>query len=253
MSPEISNGVQGLWWRDVVSNFQVLPPTKLPKDVEFGIEYTSVCFNPAQYLAFLLNEFTSEGGEVVRATLPEDEGLKTALMEAQKQVGGPVDVFVNATGLRAGKLCQDDKMFPTRGQTILVRGEARRATITIGRKDGGISYGIPRPRTGTTILGGCKEAGSWNENVEPVMTQKILEDAKVLAPELLNDKGNFEIIGEQVGFRPSREGGPRVETEFLDNELVVVHAYGHSGAGYQNSIGSARKVARLVKDIDARA
>jgi D-amino-acid oxidase len=26
----------------------------------------------------------------------------------------------------------------------------------------------------------------------------------------------------------------------------VVHSYGHAGAGYQNSVGSARKVVRLV-------
>src|SRR4051794_11775309 len=106
MTPEISDGAQGLWWRDVVSNFQVLPPTKFPNGFDFGVEYTSICFDPPQYLAFLFHAFRSEGGKVVRAALPEDEGLKIALKEAQNQVGGSMDVFVNAAGLGAGRLCQ---------------------------------------------------------------------------------------------------------------------------------------------------
>ena len=61
-------------------------------------------------------------------------------------------------------------------------------------------------------------------------TRSILSRAKVLAPELLNADGDFHFVGAQVGFRPSREGGPRVELEEIDGKSVV-HSYGHSGAG----------------------
>lgn len=98
-------------------------------------------------------------------------------------------------------------------------------------------------------------------------TKVILERAKVLAPDLVGGNGEMEVVSEQVGFRPSREGGPRVEVEAVEGR-VVVHSYGHSGAGYvfssavcagsimadwgtlryQNSVGSARKVVRLLED-----
>jgi D-amino-acid oxidase len=58
----------------------------------------------------------------------------------------------------------------------------------------------------------------------------------------------------QCGLRPGRKGGPRVEQEVLDGGRVrVVHAYGHAGAGYQNSVGSARKVVGLVGESVAIA
>ena len=81
-------------------------------------------------------------------------------------------------------------------------------------------------------------------------TKEILEAAKAWAPELLNWKGEFEVLSEQVGLRPGRKGGARVEIEELEaGELVVCHAYGHAGAGYQNSIGSAQKVVRLLGEF----
>lgn len=73
--------------------------------------------------------------------------------------GRRVDVFVNATGLGARELVGDRRMFPTRGQTVLVRGEAAAARTRVGK--GYITYCIPRPGSGMTILGGTKEVRDW--------------------------------------------------------------------------------------------
>ena len=66
---------------------------------------------------------------------------------------------------------------------------------------------------------------------------------------------------EQVGLRPARKGGLRVETEEVgvvlrrgnegEKEVMVsvVHQYGHTGAGYQNSIGSANKGLELLQKL----
>lgn len=137
-------------------------------------------------------------------------------------------------------------MYPTRGQTILVRGEAERASTIEGIE--AIRYVIPRKGSGTSILGGTKEVGNWDAEADERTTEEILEGCKVLAPELLRD-GEFEVVKAQVGLRPSREGGARVEREIVEGEggrWRVVHNYGHSGAGYQNSVGCARKVVELV-------
>lgn len=63
-------------------------------------------------------------------------------------------------------------------------------------------------------------------------TREILEGCKNLAPELLNADGEFDVLAVQVGLRPSRRGGPRVETEIVDGKYNVVHSYGHGAAGY---------------------
>ena len=190
------------------------------------------------------------GVQVIKANLPTDAGFEKALSVSESTArshGRPAaSCYLNATGLGAAKLCGDKTMFPIRGQTVLVKGEAA-ATRTFNGT-GYVAYCIPRPGSGTTILGGTKEKGNWSEKVDPETATKILERNRYLAPELLTGPGGaFEVISSQCGLRPGREGGPRMEKEVVGGRKVV-HAYGHASGGYQNSIGSARLVVKLVND-----
>ena len=104
--------------------------------------------------------FLAAGGKLIKARLPTDKGLSGALRSAASLAGNPEPheglIFVNASGLGARKLVPDEAMFPVRGQTVLVKGEAKYAkTMNENR------YVIPRPGSGTTILGGTREVGSW--------------------------------------------------------------------------------------------
>jgi len=194
----------------------------------YGVEWSSFCVNVPRYLMYLLEEVEKNGGRCVQLTLPTDGGFQQAIETARKAVGGNVDVFINATGLAAGALVGDENVFPTRGQTVLVEGEAKMARTRRGK--GYIAYTIPRPDSGTTVLGGVNDAGNWSEEVDAGLSSLILERTKVLAPELLNSKGEHTVLGRQVGFRPSRRGGPRLEFEEVGGN-VVLHCYGHGGAG----------------------
>jgi D-amino-acid oxidase len=50
-------------------------------------------------------------------------------------------------------------MYPTKGQLVVVKGEAERVAMILG---GSLdAYVIPRPGSGTTVLGGCRLAGDW--------------------------------------------------------------------------------------------
>lgn len=94
--------------------------------------------------------------------------------------------------------------------------------------------------------------GSWEKEIDEELSARILRRVAEwkLAEELrTGDDGGFEVLSTQVGFRPGRKGGPRVEIEVGGKVegVWVVHAYGHGGAGYQNSVGSAEKVVRLVE------
>lgn len=158
------------------------------------------------------------------------------------------DIVVNATGLGARTLVPDPAVHPVKGQTVLVKGEAQAIRTFLYAGGGGIAYVIPRPGSGTSILGGTKEKGVHSADVDDVATERILARARELAPELLTgEDGGFEVLSVQVGFRPAREGGARMEIEEVDG-FKVVHAYGHDGAGYQNSIGVAEDVVRMVKE-----
>lgn len=66
------------------------------------------------------------------------------------------------------------------------------------------------------------------------LTVNILKNCAKVAPELLDEKQYFNVTSEQVGLRPSRTGGARIEAEkvkFGHLEVDVVHSYGHSGGG----------------------
>lgn len=57
----------------------------------------------------------------------------------------------------------------------------------------------------------------------------------------------FSVIADIVGWRPTRKGGMRLETERLGNGSgVVVHAYGLGGRGYELSWGVAEEVLHHV-------
>jgi D-amino-acid oxidase len=229
--------------------------------------------NVPQYLAYLLSQAQSQGVEIVKARLDTSKGFLHALKEAEDLVfssshsqpqgsansssSKPVACFINATGLGALTLCNDTNMFPIRGQTVLVKGEAH-STITRAGSNYR-AYCIPRPGSGTTILGGTKDEEVWDSEPDETATEGILKRNAWQVPELLTgDDGGFEVLSVQCGLRPGRKGGPRVEGELIVDEqggrARVVHSYGHAGAGYQNSVGSARKVVRLVgESVEAAA
>jgi hypothetical protein len=146
------------------------------------------------------------------------------------------------------------KLYPIRGQTVLVKGEAERSRTYVGfAGDEDIAYVVPRPGSGTTIIGGCKQVGNWEEGVDEGLNERILEMTvrEGMAEGLRTGKdGGFEVVSYQVGWRPGRKGGPRVELEGNDGGKVegiwLVHTYGHAGGGYQASVGSAERVVEIL-------
>lgn len=81
------------------------------------------------------------------------------------------------------------------------------------------------------------------------LATRIMKRCVDLCPKLTDGKGieALSVIRHGVGLRPFREGGPRVESDIVDGQKVV-HAYGHGGAGYQASWGTAEEVVRLVAE-----
>jgi len=212
------------------------------------------------YLNYLWSTAKELGVQDISAELPcnsnlaESLSVATSLVEKHlnKHAKAPISAFVNATGISALGFVPDPNMYPVSGQTITVSGEAKQITTieayaSEDRTGTPIMYVLPRPHSNTTILGGTKDVGNWSADPDEKTTEEILHRAKKWAPELLNEKGEFDVLSVQVGLRPARKGGVRLEVERI-GEFVVCHAYGHAGAGYQNSVGSAKKVVTLLEN-----
>jgi D-amino-acid oxidase len=268
-----------IWYAQHVESFRQLSPSHPPiskinartppgaPQISHGAYYKAMSINVPQYLLYLLTQAQKHGVEIVKARLDTSKGFLHALKEAEDLVShshsqpssnsppSKPACFINATGLGARTLCPDPTMYPIRGQTVLVKGEAHSTITRVGVGSSYRTYCIPRPGSGTTILGGTKEENVWDSEPDVKATEEILRRNAWQVPELLTGpNGGFEVLSVQCGLRPGRKGGPRVEQEVLDGGRVrVVHAYGHAGAGYQNSVGSARKVVGLVGESVAIA
>jgi hypothetical protein len=157
-------------------------------------------------------------------------------------------------------------MYPVRGQTILVHAphlhdflcdtestlESRlfsthilsSITLVSAHPNGGVTYIIPRSGPdGTVLLGGTYQANDWDTSYDEITAQGIFARCAALEPSLL-EKDKVRVLSHNVGLRPAREGGPRVEAEWMKlplkgalvprtndaivqpRKVMVLHAYG---------------------------
>ena len=139
-SPEIADGPENVWYSSLVQDFHVVPKSELPDDMHAGVSYKAMTLDVPRYLKYLQQRAQSLGARIIRAPLPTGAGLPGALNAASILAAGEgqgkVDAFVNATGLGARELIPEEKdnLYPIRGQTVLVKGEAKRIS-TVWSKD----------------------------------------------------------------------------------------------------------------------
>ncbi|TIA87563.1 hypothetical protein E3P81_03899 [Wallemia ichthyophaga] len=246
-------GIKDLWHKHLTPNFRRVHPPCAKPGVS-GAAFTSVSLSAPDYLQHLYKTAVQLGVGFIR------KSFNSIHEPFQGAHGIPTaDLVVNATGLGARKLdgCNDPQVMPIRGQTVVV--DAPNVKECVMALDSSYSsesaYIIPRPN-GQAILGGCFQVGNWDTEVDIDMGQRILERCFELNKNL-SPTGKFEdikVVRHNVGLRPAREGGARLEFELLedpqgfDEGHPVVHAYGIGPAGYQCSWGMARDVFNLVDE-----
>lgn len=239
------------WFKTVVPNFRILPPSAIPSTADTGTAFTSVCINTAIYLPYLASQCLANGCKINRSILSHiDEAAHL------HQSGEKADVVVNCTGLLASKLggVMDSSIVPTRGQIVVVRNDPG-AMVTVSGTDDGedeVCYIMQRAAGGGTVLGGTYQKGNSESQPDPNQALRIMKRAVEICPALTNGKGieALSVIRHAVGLRPVRTGGARIEKERIGKDGVwVVHNYGHGGWGYQGSFGCSERVVELVDEV----
>lgn len=219
------------WWAEAFPG-KIERPKKeeLPDGYVDAYRIKSIVIDTGLYMGYLMEMFRSLGGVVIQK---EVKDIQDALQDS--------DIVINCTGLGSKDLFQDNKLFPVRGQMIKIKAAGFDQVVV---DDEGINaLSVVVPRVNDIMLGGTAQENNWNTEVDPNDTKEILRKVALIAPKLKN----IEVISEQVGLRPAREE-VRLEAENYGSKIVI-HNYGHGGAGFTISWGCAQDVLRIVKSL----
>jgi D-amino-acid oxidase len=223
------------WYMKVNPYYRRVPADELPAGFTIGMTVTSVAVNPDIYLPWLQKTLEEKGVKFIRFTATTLDQVLAKTKAA---------VLVNASGLGAAKLCNDDLVTPIRGQALFVRNRPDWTNILL-RQGSEYTYIIPRLGSGGIIIGGARQEGSLQEEADPALRKDILRRANRLSKGAFSHLDLENDVIDMVGFRPGRTGGFRLQIEGSN----VVHAYGFDGSGYTGSIGAAKQVTQLVRQL----
>ena len=223
------------WWKEIVFGFRNVSSSSkeaqllhLPQSCKTVWSFTTFIINCTCYLPWLMLNFTQKGGSV----------REKKLLSLDDLVG--YDVIINCSGLGAGKLVNDEKIRPVRGQGILVKAPwIKHFVINYSEKDV-LTYVLPRAHN--VVLGGTAEVGNWDEIADPDTAELIMSRCVSLIPSLRG----VELIGGWAGGRPVRDA-VRLEEERSEAKPPVIHCYGHGGQGIVFHWGCALHVGRLME------
>ena len=209
------------WWADAVPDLHRVTP---PRGFGDGWSFTAPVVEMPRYLPYLVARLEAAGGTLTRAAL--------------HALPNSADVVVNCTGLGARRMAGDDSLVPVRGQIVRVRQPGLREWLIADRGPNDLTYVVPRKDD--VVVGGTSQTGDWTLTPDPRTAKSILTRAAALVPQL----AKAEVLGHRVGLRPSRPA-VRCDASETDGHLLV-HCYGHGGAGVTLSWGCADEVLDLV-------
>lgn len=148
---------------------------------------------------------------------------------------------VNCAGLSADRLAGDDsgQCYPIKGQIVSV--DAPWIDFAMTDADTG-AYVIPAPGAALEV-GGTADADVWDRTPSAADTRKI----QTLVAQMLPSLATVEVEDCWTGLRPARHAGVRLQaTKCTRTGALLVHNYGHGGAGFVCSYGCAARVVQWV-------
>ncbi|MFD7073956.1 FAD-dependent oxidoreductase [Nocardioides sp. NPDC059952] len=214
-------------WARSLPGFEAVGADLLPNGFRSGYRFSVPLIDMPTYLHYLLERARAAGVAIDKRRVP----TLTSITDAE--------VIVNCSGLGASTLAGDTALYPIRGQHVVV---ANPGLTEFFSEDTGTSSDLLciYPQGDVVVLGGTAIDGSSDTAPDPVAADRILERCIAVEPRL----ASAAVIEHRIGLRPTRPQ-VRVEAEQL-NGAVVIHNYGHGGAGVTLSWGCAEQVQQLL-------
>jgi D-amino-acid oxidase len=263
-------------WAAYVEGFRPARHDELPPDCPAGFSYRAPVIDMSRYLDYLLARYRGLGGQLVQRAVSDFTEAFTRWHEAFQAPAHAADadadaprVLVNCAGLGARELAGDASVAAARGQVVRVAHTGFRQVLVENVK-GRPTYIVPR--VNDIVLGGTFDVGDESIAIDPATRDDILrrcaslalhsdarfamslaalaggtiarDFAQQVAPEH-RDTPAAMLSSEGVGLRPVSPR-VRVEAERITHGRIVVHNYGHGGAGVTLSWGCAAEVVSLA-------
>ncbi|MFE5868657.1 FAD-dependent oxidoreductase [Streptomyces roseifaciens] len=215
-------------WATTLPGFRPCEPTELPAGFTAGYRFTVPLVDMPVYLDYLLRRLRAAGGTVEQRRL-------ASLADADS-----ASVIVNCTGLGAHNLVPDSGLRPIRGQHVVVTNPGLTDFFS---EDTGTSPDLLcfYPHGDTVVLGGTAIDGQSDLAPNDEAAAGILARCVEIEPRLAHAR----VLEHRIGARPTR-ATVRVEAERWEDSTVVLHNYGHGGAGVTLSWGCAEETRRLL-------
>jgi len=219
------------WWKEGVDSYRRIDKYKLPKNYIDGYQIEGLVMDTDIYMNYLFEECKRLGGKVIKKTI---KNVKEAL---QKHT-----LVINCTGLGSRELFNDQTIFPCRGQILRIKPNGFDYSLFEEEGPNSLAYIIPRLKD--IVIGGTAQDNNWNLDPDPKDTKDILRKCAAILPQF----EKVEILETKVGLRPKRKE-VRLEAEKF-GDSVIIHNYGHGGAGFTISWGCAQNVVDIAHAIN---
>ena len=215
-------------WATALPGFQPCAPAELPPGFTAGYRFTVPLIDMPAYLDYLQRRLRTAGGTVEQRRL-------ASLTDV-----GPAPVIVNCTGLGARGLAPDTDLRPIRGQHVVVTNPGLTEFFS---EDTGLSPDLlcVYPHGDTVVLGGTAIDDEGSLAPDAAAAAGILTRCTEIEPRLAQAR----VLEHRIGTRPTR-ATVRVEAESWEDGTVIVHNYGHGGAGVTLSWGCAEEARELA-------
>jgi D-amino-acid oxidase len=145
--------------------------------------------------------------------------------------------------VHAQQLAADPAVTPVRGQAVVAVNPGL-TEFAVAPADRAAELVYLFPHGDTVVLGGTEAAGDWSLEPVPAAAARILRDCAAIEPRLAGAR----VLAHRVGLRPVRPA-VRLEAEpglAAGDGPLIVHNYGHGGAGITLSWGCARETGQLL-------
>ncbi|MEU0443706.1 FAD-dependent oxidoreductase [Streptomyces sp. NPDC006186] len=215
-------------WSELLPEFRDADSSELPDGFVGGHRFAVPLVDMPVYLDYLRRRFIALGGEIEQRSVRSFDEFANA------------SAVVNCSGTGAAALAGDAELRPIRGQHVVVENPGITEFFS---EDTGLSPDLVcfYPHGDTVVLGGSAIDGEGDLSDDPGTAKEIVERCAAIEPRFADAR----VVEHRVGARPTRSE-VRVEADRRQDDVLVIHNYGHGGAGVTLSWGCAEEVARLL-------